>query len=283
MKQRITALFLLAALLLSFAACGDKGTYQKAIQALDAGNYEEAISLFSEITDYEDSSEKLEQAKRAQMMITYKDQIQLLEANWWVSRAVSVNAMNYFEFKNGAATIGEVWFDGNGRHDSPAAENVPYTIDGEKITTQSPKGEVLEIPYSVSDGKITLDGGAYFSPEMVKEGIQGVWKYAYFDYNSTLKMYSRGEHNIEINGDHMTAESASLSAYDYDTYYYYGPYSGTYKVIIGGFEANLEGKNAGGEWFYNIADGEIIMMHYGNACERTDSLPGEDGYYHLLP
>ena len=283
MKKSIISTIVFVIMVFALSSCSDKGVYKKATEALDAGNYEEAVSMFSEIVDYEDSADKLKEAQKQLMFKTYSSEIEMLEKNWWVANGGSDATLNYYQFQNGTVKIGRITFDGNGKHDAVVQEAAAYEIDDTKITTQTPSGDPLEISYTVENEKIVLDDGAYFSPDMIKEGLQGIWKYKYFDYNSTLKMYSRGEHNIQINGDIATYEYASLSAFDYSSYYYYGPYAGSYDLDIGSLKGKLEGKDIGNILFYNIINGKATMLYYNHVCETTDSLPGEDGYYHLIP
>lgn len=322
MIKKTVAGMLALIMLVMLCSCGKKGKYSEALSLFDAGQYAEAQVIFNELEDYEDSAEKsvecdyqmaltqlgekqydaaigifeklgdykesaakLEEAKHEQMMTTYSEEIALLEKDWWVTNGGTENSSDYYEFRNGTAKIWNVWFDGNGKHQGEAKENQPYTINETTINTQTPDGEPLEIAYTVSDGKIVLDDGAFFSPDMVKEGVQGFWKYKYFNYNPTFKLYERGEHNIKIDGDTMTYEYAAL-AVDYVSYNYFGPWTGPFQVNDGSLDGELAGdqyNKSANTWFFNIIDGKVAVFYYNHACERGDSLPGKNGYMDLIP
>ena len=111
---------------------------------------------------------------------------------------------------------------------------------------------------------------------MVKEAIQGHWSVRRSQF--LLGSLSVDEHHILFDGDKVTYENAS-EAYGYNdgTYYYYGPYTGTFEIGCGEFETDMDNGN---RWFFRIDDGEVQIMYYGNACTKADTndLPGEDGY-----
>ncbi len=283
MKIVIAVSALVLSLVLFLCACGDKGIYKKADRALSEGNYQEAVSLFSRIPDYEDSAEKLRGAKKQLMLKTYGDEIALLEAGWWVTNGGSDETLDYYVFSGGDVKIGQILFDGNGRHETKTVESAPYEINSTEIVTRTPDGDPLKIPYTLKDGAIELDGGRYYTAGMIQEGLQGFWNYRYSDYIAAVGMQTSGEYNVRIDGDTITYEKACPSAFNNTEYFYYGPYSGTFQVDIGCLKGTADGETLENEWFYNVINGEIKLLHYANVTARGDGLPGEDGYYHLLP
>ena len=82
-------------------------------------------------------------------------------------------------------------------------------------------------------------------------------------------------YNVYIEDDKITYEYAALAYNSVNDYYYYGPYSGEYKLNFGEIEANTE---YDGNFFFNIIDGEVTLLHFDNVCTKSDGLPGEDGY-----
>lgn len=63
--KRIVAVLLFFTLCLTLCACGKADDYERAIALMDEGNYEEAITVFTELGDYEDSTIKLEECKNS--------------------------------------------------------------------------------------------------------------------------------------------------------------------------------------------------------------------------
>ena len=161
-----------------------------------------------------------------------------------------------------------VYFDGNGKHENESRD-VQVSVDDSNINLIFEDESVAGIPYTLEEDSITLEGG-YFTAEEIEEQIQGYWK---------LRTVSFGTHEFHIHFDKGSVESESASeALDGSNgeYYYYGPDEGQYTLNFGGFDTDMR---HGSEWFYNIVDGEVVILHYDNICEHTDEgFPGEDGY-----
>lgn len=88
-------------------------------------------------------------------------------------------------------------------------------------------------------------------------------------------MITENQYNIYIEDNKITHENAALAYNTSNDYYYYGPYSGEYKLNFGGFETSV--KN-GDDFFFNIIDGKVSLLYYDHVCTESDGLPGEDGY-----
>ncbi|MBQ6020011.1 MAG: hypothetical protein IJL26_07515 [Clostridia bacterium] len=118
---------------------------------------------------------------------------------------------------------------------------------------------------------------------MVEKGIQGFWKCRYKSKDKTFGLYSTYEHNVEINNGTMTYEHAATDFFDASSYNYFGPYTGSYTLTIGGFDAKLKDKyantkTAGSVFFYNIIDGKVKVLYFDHVCEIANELPGQYGY-----
>ena len=75
--KKAVALISAIVLCLSLCACGKADDYEIAVTLMDAGNYEEAIVAFTELGDYEDSAQKLEECEN---ILAYNEADALFEA-----------------------------------------------------------------------------------------------------------------------------------------------------------------------------------------------------------
>lgn len=307
MKKRIVLIALICLCVLSITGC-DSSKYKKAMEKFDNGEYAEAAELFDELGDYEDSQdmalesyyeaanemfaagdyagaleiyeeiqgdydvqEQITKAKMELMYETYGDVISKLQSTIWFYNGGNATTLGALEFSEEGAVIHTVAFSGNGKMSSE--DTFDFLVDESNIILMTSEGE-KKISYSLSGDKLTLDNGSYMSTEDVDAGLQGCWKY--HKSEMILGMYTESEHNIKVSNGTLVAENASL-AYGYTdgTYYYYGPYTGSYTLNIGGFDTSM---SKGYEYFFNIIDGKPTVLHWGDVCSPTNSLPGEDGY-----
>ncbi len=247
--------------------------YEAAKALFDAESYEDARGIFVNLGDYESSADYVDKCDHKLMLQQYADVFKLLDGETWFFSGEINSVLNGITFSADSATVAQVWFDGNGKHES-SSNDCPFTIDDKNITVTTADGSDMTIAYTVSGSGITLGQNEYFSTKDVDAALQGYWKCRNTSY--VLGHFATSEHNIYINNGKMTSESAS-EAYGYNdgSYYYYGPYEGTYTIGFGGFETDMY---HGNEWFFTINDGEILLLHYDHACEPTNKLPGEDGY-----
>lgn len=79
--KRLISVVLLFSLCLNLCGCGKSGKYESAVALMDAGNYEEAIVVFTELGDYEDSIQKLEECYNN---IAYNNAIALIAEGAYV-------------------------------------------------------------------------------------------------------------------------------------------------------------------------------------------------------
>lgn len=93
MKKAIT-LILTITLCLSLCACGKAGDYEAAVALMDAGNYEEAIVAFTELGDYEDSAQKLEECEN---ILAYAEAIALFEAEQYEDALAIFTALGDYQ------------------------------------------------------------------------------------------------------------------------------------------------------------------------------------------
>lgn len=208
------------------------------------------------------------EAEQAAQKEKYKDVYNALASNVWYFNGGSDTTLNRISFTDSGAVIGQVYFDGNGKHENESRD-VQVSVDDSNINLIFEDESVAGIPYTLEEDSITLEGG-YFTAEEIEEQIQGYWK---------LRTVSFGTHEFHIHFDKGSVESERASeALDGSNgeYYYYGPDEGQYTLNFGGFDTDMR---HGSEWFYNIVNGEVVILHYDNICEHTDEgFPGEDGY-----
>ena len=93
MKKAIT-MILAFTLCLSLCACGKAGDYEAAVALMDAGNYEEAIAAFTELGDYEDSAQKLEECE---IILAYTEAITLYEAEQYEDALAIFTALGNYQ------------------------------------------------------------------------------------------------------------------------------------------------------------------------------------------
>ncbi len=246
-------------------------TYAQANELLTNKNYVEAIELFDSIPDYLDSKAKSASARKEIMYITYSDVINLLSNETWYFNGGSSNSVRSLVFSKTLATITTAFIDGNGKNISSVNE-YEFSIDDSNISILLADGSELLIPYSSDGNVITLGNGEYFTAAQVDEAIQGCWK------SSSITMLGGGHQScISFKSGKATAESAAEAYGYYDgRYYYYGPYKGNYTITLGGFEC--EEHHIANEWFFVIYENEVKVMNYNKTAYSIKKLPGKNGY-----
>lgn len=197
----------------------------------------------------------------------YADVYAAISANTWLFNGGGDAILNYIDFKEDKASIGQVYFDGNGLHDNGVNE-YSYTITDSEIIVTTDGGE-LDIPYNSADSETTLGTGDYFSLAQIEESLQGYWKYSY-------DSFGKKEGYLLVDHGTLKSESASTALGGAPgEYYYYGPYEGSYTLGIGCFETDLF---KGSNWYYNIINGVPTVLYYEHVCVPADGFAGENGY-----
>lgn len=261
-KSRIIVLVLAVAIMFLFTACNSTD-YKNAVTLLEEGNYAEAITAFEALADYKDSHEKLEEAKSGLMR---EQVVELLSNKTWFFNGGSDSTVNNISFTEEAATIGQTYYDGNGRHDKEDV-SCAYTVDSENIVVTLADGSELKISYTIKDDTIKLGKNEYFTAKEVEKGIQGYWGIRYKNTNEYIYHYKNGQ---------VTFESAAKALlYDDGSYYYYAPKKGTYVMDDEGLTVDASNK---WQFGFGIIDGEVVALRGGEPCERVNGFKGEDGY-----
>lgn len=204
----------------------------------------------------------------------YSDIIQALtETDGWYFNGGSDTTLNKISFTEDTATIAQVYYDGNGKHDN-GSNDFEYLIDDNAINVTLADGSNLEITYQLNGDSLVLGNHGYMTIEEIDAGLQGYWNCRYS--STTLGSTQTSEQNILIDNGSLTSETASsvLGGAKGD-YYYYGPYYGSYVLNFGGFDTEL---HRGGNWFFNIIEGNVTLLYYDHVCSHGSGLPGENGY-----
>lgn len=269
--RKILAMLLICILVFMLTGC-DSSDYKKAMSMYENGEYKEAAEIFAKLGDYEDSAEMAVKAEKQWALVTYADVFETLKQETWYFNGGSDTTLNYLTFTDEEATVGQVYFDGNGIHEN-GSNACAYVVDDTSVTITMADGTEMAISYEKGDAGITLDK-EYVSFSDVKKGLMGYWKST--SKKTIIGILSVSEDNIYVGEDTLESESASL-AYGGSNgeYYYYGPYKGTYTLGIGCFETEMKHGDA---WFFNIIDGKPTMLHYDKVCTPTDGFPRKDGY-----
>lgn len=247
--------------------------YNSACALFDAGDYEGAISLFETIPAFKDSQDKIKSANKELMVEKYGPVLQALNGKTWLFNGGSDTILNKISFTDTEAEIAQVYYDGNGKHDN-GSNTCPFAIDDKNILITMTDGTEMEIPYTLDGDKISLEEGKYFTKEEIESGIQGYWNLR--KTQNLLGKNATNEDNIYFNEGKVMSESAA-EAFDGapGEYYYFGPYTGSYTLNFGGFDTEMR---HGNNWFYNIIDGKVTILHYDSVCTPYDHFPGENGY-----
>ena len=196
-----------------------------------------------------------------------------VEGCTWYFNGGDDTILNSISFSADFATISQVCFDGNGKHDNGSYQYT-YTVDPENIVVALSDGSSLTIPYKLVGETISVGNGEYYTIDEVDVAIQGCWNYR--DSSVILGEKCVSDHSILFENGNVISESASLAfGATNGEYYYYGPYEGTYTLNLGGITTSMY---KGNEWFFNIIDGEVVILHYGHVCKPSAGLPGEYGY-----
>ena len=203
----------------------------------------------------------------------YEDVIDALKGMTWYYNGGSNTKLNSISFTETEAAVSQVYFDGNGRHEN-GTSSAPFIVDDAAIHVTDFDGKEVDIPYTLENASIKLGNGEYYTAEEVKEGLLGYWKTRRSE--TILGSKTSTEKNIHIEDRTLTSEKASLAnGSTSGEYYYYGPYTGSYKLTFGGFDTDM---SHGSEWFFNIIKGEVTLLNYDQVCTRSNGLPGENGY-----
>ncbi len=247
--------------------------YNSACALFDAGDYEGAIALFETIPDFKDSQDKIKSANKELMVQKYGPVLQALNGKTWLFNGGSDTILNKISFTDTEAEIAQVYYDGNGKHDN-GSNTCPFAIDDKNILITMTDGTEMEIPYTLDGDKISLEEGKYFTMEEIEAGIQGYWNLR--KTQNLLGKNAANEYNIYFNEGKVMSESAA-KAFDGapGEYYYFGPDEGKYTLNFGGFDTEMR---HGNNWFYNIIDGKVTILHYDSVCTPYDHFPGENGY-----
>lgn len=199
----------------------------------------------------------------------YSYVVNFLSGKTWLFNGGDDRILNYIDFNDDIAIIGQVYFDGNGIHDNGKNEYA-YVISDKDITVTANGGDLI-IPYSISGEKLSLGDGEYYSIDQVEKELQGYWMCKFTDESG----YGH-EYHLHVNHGKLRMEcAAEAMGGQSGEYYYYGPFQGAYTLGIGNFDTTMR---HGHEWFYNIIDGKPTILHYDTILKPGKGFPGENGY-----
>lgn len=195
---------------------------------------------------------------------------EILDGETFYYNGGSDTSLNGLIFSGSKVIIKNVYYDGNGKHDGVENE-YEYTIDKEKITINN--GDLV-VSYQYDGEKITLDDGVtYFREDEIYQQLKGYWNLKTSNY--ILGKIYKSQYNVYINDNKITYEYAALAYNTQHGYYYYGPYSGEYKLNFGGFDSSIRN---GDNFFFNIIDNKVALLHFDDVFTESDGFPGEYGY-----
>lgn len=246
--------------------------YGQASKLEQVEQFEEALAIYKEIEEYDDSKEKIKTLTRK--ILHLDEVVKLIDEKVLYYNGGNDTTLCQITFTEQEATIVKVKFDGNGQQ-KLSTDVYNWDLDTEKIIVN----DELSIEYKVENGNITFEEGKYFTTEQVIKGIQGYWKLRSTTY--VLGKFITSEYNIYINGDKITAQSATEASYGDADYYYDKPEKKSYSLNIGEIKApNKDGTISGTfmGFSFNIIDGQVKVLHYNKVMERAKSLPNVNSY-----
>lgn len=246
--------------------------YLYAGSLMEAGDYAAAIEIYTELEDYEDSEEKLAEAQQLLQYAQYSPVYEALCAGVWFYEADTVNSVCVLTFTQDAASVKEIYYDGNGPHTTSPVGGA-YQVDDHKITVTLEDGTSMEISYTMDNG-LEL-GTGYFTPEEIEAGLEGYWGIESSSYNAYTG-YSESEYIFYFEDGELAYEHAN-TAYGYSdgTYYYYGPYEGTYYVDASGMV--VDARNSW-QFGFVISEGKVAMCRCGDVLSPYDGFKGQYGF-----
>ncbi len=213
----------------------------------------------------------------------YKDVYAKLTSGVWFFEAKSSNAVNAVTFTEEKATLKQIYYDDNGPHSTEM--DFDYIVDDKEITILTNKSnnitneKEIKIQYDFSEDTFSLKGD-YLTSEQVEKGLEGYWglrEKSHFSLTGDLTF----EYIYYFKNGNVKYESAN-EAYGRDdgTYYYYGPYKGTYAVTEKGLEVYVEDAEYGSlEFGFVISKGKVYMCRYGKIMsDKYSGFKGEDGF-----
>ncbi|MCI6239516.1 MAG: peptidoglycan-binding protein [Lachnospiraceae bacterium] len=194
------------------------------------------------------------------------DVAEALQNRTWLFNGGDDLILNGISFDNGVATIAQVYFDGNGKHENDS-NALSYVLNDSSITLTMLDGSEMEVPFEVKNGRLILNNGEWKSIEEVNAGLQGNWL-DHFDAYGTIQ-----EYHVSIQGDKFSYEEVISNGS-------YWLQDGNYQLNFGGIEGKTERIWNEDDFFYNIIDGEVKLIRFDHVCERTDKgLLGEYGFF----
>ena len=223
----------------------------------------------ADVLNPEQSISNRDSAVEEQGFGEFQNVADLLNGGTWYFNGGSNTALNSISFSGSNATISQVFFDGNGRHEN-GSNSFAYMIDATSIHVPTAGGGQIDIAYELTESGLILDQTQYLSLEQVDAGLQGYWTYQGSD------AFGSREYNVYINSGTITAENANTAGNGpAGAYYYYGPDTGSYTLDFGGFNTQMR---HGGEYFFNIINGSPVLLRYDHVFSPGNGLPGENGY-----
>lgn len=208
---------------------------------------------------------------------TYKDVYAKLTSGLWFFEAKISNAVNSVTFTEEKATLKKIYYDGNGPHYT--VMDFDYTVDDKEITILTDKSnnitneKEIKIQYDFSEDTFSLKGN-YLTSEQVEKGLEGYWGLR--DYSDlTGCMF---EYICYFKDGYVKYEKAN-EAYGYNdgTYYYFGPYEGTYAVTEKGLE--VDAHNGFLEFGFVISKGKVYLCRYGKIMsDKNYGFKGKNGF-----
>lgn len=202
----------------------------------------------------------------------YGDVIHALTENTWYFNGGADTILDAITFTDSVATISQVYFDGNRKHEN-GVNDFAYTLDDTVITVTLEDGSPLSIPYTYEEGVLTLDTETYLTQEDIIAGLQGFW---------TVETSFLGRHiyYAHIEGNVITTENAASALNRAPgSYYWYGGdgYTGSFQLNFGGFDSEMQHAE---DWFFNVINGKAVLLLFDSVCTPVNitKLPGQYGY-----
>lgn len=250
-------------------------TMQIALSKIVDGEYETAVKLLESVYNLEGFASKVDEAITKYNNDNYSNIVTALEKTTWYGNSDEETKIICYTFSGNSITQKEFYIDGNGKQDF-SISCYKYIVSKDAIVFVDSCNNITNVSYSYDNGELVLGNDSFYSTQSINNAIQGYWGNTEYDYIMGLGITS-SKYSILFSGDGLTYEYASLNKnrnVNYK-YWYYGPLEGQFVLDDGTISSDAI-KNS--DWFVNVYNSEVIVLHYTHKCSKTDSLPGKDGY-----
>lgn len=254
-----------------------KCEYDHAKELYESERYEKAEALFAQLGDYEDSAEMVGDCERGITLRDYGDVLKGLKGEWYINGGSNANLLCY-SFNSSKVTIFDIR---NDQSDGDAfMGNAQYTktvcdvrVDDSDITILKEGRPFKAIKYSMSDGSVVLDGGAYMPGDRARKELEGVWSGTVSE--DTYLGVSTKHVTFDLSDGTLKFEERVSALNKPGDYYEYGPSEFKYELDGGLLKLDTSQRTTvdtadmgAAHARFNVIDGKATLLYGGTPLSR---------------